>query len=310
MNNQGGRKPKRKAPGKFLMLLCVLALFMATGCIQEKLADNQLPPGPYQSERWLCTVRAPIGTWKYRIGINPKMVNNQWTSGSFSPQDVSCYTIDYSSDTAANTLASPADTVTVKPTYATPPATGEVATYGNKTFRFYTENVKFITESKNDSKPWMVTYTDPNGITFKELFNSASLLFEPFNYHPGKDFFVNQMVVRFYIYKGLYLDKYGTVITNAAVAGDFNMWGKGGERNKYELKDDGVWPDKTAGDGIFTVEVPVESTYTYEYRFYLNPQWDATAGQWKDGSYTLAADLANPRNRNEDLSGNSIISIR
>jgi len=238
------------------------------------------------------------------------MVNNQWTCGVFAPQDVSCYTIDYSSDTAANTLTAPADTVTVKSTYATPPATGEVATYGNKTFRFYSDNVKFITASNNDSKPWMVTYTDLNGVNFKELFNSASLLFEPYNYHPGKDFFTNQMVVRFYLYKSMYLEKYGTNVTNAAVAGDFNMWGKGGERNKYELKDDGVWPDKKAADGIMSVEVPVESTYTYEYLFYLNPQWDATAGQWKEGSYTTAADLANPRNRVEDLSGNSIISIK
>jgi len=263
---------------KFTMLICLFIIFLTTGCIQEKLADNQLPSGaPTQHERWTCTVRAPVGTWKYKIGLNSKLVNNTWV------------TKEWSISSSVDPLL-PSDSVKVEPTYATPPATGEVAAYGNKSFRFYTEDAK------------------KNLVSGEDL-EFASLLFEAFNYHIGKDFFINQMVVRFYLYKATYESEYGP-ITNAAVAGGFNMYGSGGERNKHEFKDDGVWPDKKANDGIWTVEVPVESTYTYKYQFYLNPQWDAAAGKWQDDSYKAVYDMANLKNENEDMSGKSEITIK
>lgn len=262
---------------KVLLTFFIVVILFSTGCIQEKLADPPLPPGaPTQHERWLCTVRAPIGTWKYKIGLNPKLVNNTWVTKE--------WTI-----TSSNDPLLPAGSVRIDPTYP-PPATGEVTIYGNRTFRFYTDDAR-----KN--------------LASGETLTSASLLLEPFNYHIGKDFFVNQMVVRFYLVKEEYQRRYGP-ITNAAVAGDFNQYGTGGERNKHEFKDDGIWPDKVANDGVFTVEIPVESTYTYKYLFYLNPQWNAQAGKWEDGSYQAVADIANPKNEKEDMSGKSIITIR
>ncbi|HOD39940.1 MAG TPA: hypothetical protein PKW98_09170 [Candidatus Wallbacteria bacterium] len=263
---------------KLATLVFLFVIFFATGCIQEKLADKVLPPGsPTQHERWTCTVRAPIGTWKYRIGLNSKLVNNTWVTKE--------WTISSSVDPLL-----PVTSAKVDPTYPTPPATGEVAIYGNRTFRFYTDDAKKNLES---GEPLL----------------SSSLLFEPFNYNIGKDFFINQMVVRFYLNKAVYEGEYGP-ITNAAVAGEFNQFGSGGERNRHEFKDDGVWPDKTANDGTWTVEVPVESTYTYKYQFYINPQWDAAAGKWQADSYKAVYDMANAKNEKEDMSGKSIITIK
>jgi len=117
---------------KLATLVFIFVIFFATGCIQEKLADKVLPPGsPTQHERWTCTVRAPIGTWKYRIGLNSRLVNNTWVTKE--------WTISSSVDPLL-----PATSVKVDPTYPTPPATGEVAIYGNRTFRFYTDDAKRI----------------------------------------------------------------------------------------------------------------------------------------------------------------------
>lgn len=279
MNRKNNPNSKKTILKKFMLLICLTTAFLATGCIQEKLADRTLPAGsPKQFERWLCTVRAPVGNWKYRVALNPKMYNNVWTGKE--------WTVASSKDPLL-----PVTSVTVDPTFTTPPATGEVSIYGMKTFRFYSDNSEAKKLLDSTEKLWY-----------------SSLMFEPFNYHMGKDFFTNQMVVRFFLNKTAYESEYGP-ITNAAVAGDFNLWGKSGERNKNEFKDDGVWPDSTANDGLWTVEVPVESTYTYEYKFYLNPQWDAAAGQWQDGSFKAVPDMANGKNKFDDLTGNSIITI-
>lgn len=272
-----GNKRNKTFRKKIFTLIFSFVLFFATGCIQEKLADKTLPPtAPTQHERWTCTVRAPIGTWKYKIGLNSKLVNNTWV------------TKEWAISSSVDPLL-PATSVKVDPTY-TAPATGEVTIYGNKTFRFYTDDAK-----KN--------------LVSSEALTSSSLLFEPFNYNIGKDFFINQMVVRFYMVKSVYEGEYGPV-TNAAVAGEFNQFGAGGERNRNEFKDDGVWPDKTANDGTWTVEVPVESTITYKYQIYLNPQWDAAAGKWVDDSYKAVYDMSNAKNEKENMSGKSIITIK
>jgi len=290
--NNSRRNGTQNLKNKFFLLMCVMTIMLSTGCIQEKLADPQLPAGaPKTLVRWTCTVRAPIGTWKYKVGLNSKLYNSQWTTNEWEV-------------TSSYDPYLPVQSVKINPTYPAP-ATGEVAAYGNQTFRFYEDN--------SDMKKKLQS---------GESLTTASLLFEPFNYHPGKDFFINQVVARFFLYQSAYSDKYGN-ITNAAVAGDFNQWGKGGERNKNEFKDDGVWPDAKANDGVWTAEVPLpdyntnstssstssKSNVTFEYKFYLNPQWDATAGQWQDKSYQAVYDLANSKNSNEDNSGNSLISL-
>jgi hypothetical protein len=75
-----------------------------------------------------------------------------------------------------------------------------------------------------------------------------------------------------------------------------------------ELHDDGVFPDAVANDGIWTIEVPVESTFTYKYRFLVDGQWDSTEGQWKSDTGTKLPDYNNPRNTRENWKGDSYIT--
>ncbi len=266
-------------PRHALLLALVFAGLLNAGCIHEKLVENDRHPtaqGPTQHERWTYTLRCPVGTWQYRIALNPRLVDNRWVAKE---------TVITSS---TDPLMTP-NTFTIAPSLDAP-NTGEVLQYGTRHFRFYTDDA------------WVKSL-----LVSGEKLDSAHLLIQPDNFQFNKSVFENRMVVRFYYYaKDSRTPANETVV---ALVGTFNQWGKGGERSRLELHDDGVFPDKTAGDGVWTIEVPLESTFTYKYKFLVDAQWDASAGQWKDGTGTFVPDYANRYNTLEGWRGDSYLTV-
>lgn len=263
-----------------VILLLLLLNLLNVGCIHEKLVANDKNPtvqGPEQLERWTTTLRAPVGTWKYRVALNPALVDSKWVAKEA--------VISTSTDSLL-----PTTSFTIAPSM-NPPATGEVIEYGTRDFRFYS----------NDA--WVTSLLAKN-----EDLAAAHLLIEPDAYQFNVNHFANQMVVRFYYYaKDWRCPPNATVV---ALVGSFNNQGQGGERSRNELHDDGVFPDKTAGDNTWTIEIPLESTFTYKYRFLVDAQWDAAAGQWKDGTGTLVPDYANRYNTLEGWRGESYLTVK
>lgn len=264
---------------KILLLALALAGLLNAGCIHEKLVENDRDPtnqGPTQHERWTATIRCPVGTWNYRIALNPRLVDSAWTG----------------KETVVTGSTDPlmtATTFTIAPSMNAP-NTGEVIEYGTRDFRFYSDDswVKSLLVSGED-------------------LDSAHLLIEPDAFKFNKYLFENRMVVRFYYYA---LDwRTPANETVVALVGTFNQWGKGGERNRQEMHDDGVFPDKTAADGVYTIEVPLESTFTYKYKFLIDAQWDAAAGQWKSDTGTFVPDYANRNNTLEGWHGDSYLTV-
>jgi len=262
------------------IILFVLILFQMfnISCIQEKLVEADNPnPGPAQHERWTYTLRCPAGTWNYRIGLNPKLVNSAWVAKEATITE------------SANPLLY-ANTFTVSPSMIAP-ATGEVIQYGTKDFVFYS------------SDSWVSTL-----LADKEDLEGASLLIEPDSFKINKYNFTNGMSVRFFYYAGDWRTPPNETVV--ALLGDFNNWGKGGDRSKMEMKDDGVFPDAAANDGIWTIEIPLESTFTYKYKFLIDAQWNGTDGEWDTGSGTWVPDYANPLNTYESHKGDSYLTVK
>lgn len=262
----------------FLIMLLIASATFNLGCIQEKLVEKPtLNPGPAQFERWTYTLRAPVGTWKYRIALNPRLINNAWTAKEVEVTSTS------------DPLMS-ANTFVIDPSLTAPANTGEVIQYGTRDFRFYSSDSLVTGQLQGD-----------------EDLDSANLLIEPDNFKMGKYWFTNQMVVRFYYYANHWETPGNETVV--ALVGTFNNWGKGGERSRQELKDDGVFPDATANDGIWTIEIPLESTFTYKYKFLVDAQWDAAAGEWKSDTGIFVPDYANPNNTRERWKGDSYLTV-
>lgn len=261
------------------VLLLTLASLLNAGCVHEKLVENDKNPtnqGPTQHERWTYTLRAPVGTWQYRIAINPRLIDSRWVAKE---------TVVTSS---SDPLMTP-NTFTIAPSM-TAPNTGEVIEYGTRHFRFYSDD------------SWVKSM-----LAKDEDLDSAHLLIQPDAFQFNKSKFENRMVVRFYYYATD--ERTPGNETVVALVGTFNSWGKGGERSRQEMHDDGVFPDKTANDGVYTIEIPLESTFTYKYKFLIDAQWDAAAGQWKDGTGISVPDYANRNNTLEGWRGDSYLTV-
>ncbi len=94
-----------------------------------------------------------------------------------------------------------------------------------------------------------------------------------------------------------------TRLYHAQVYGDFNNWEKDHlEWHWLRFHDDGVPPDQTKGDKIWTCSWPIPVERYVSYKFYL-------VGQ--DSSQDLVkTSIKDPNNAREDDSGNSLLIIQ